>query len=132
MKNMTCIITLVMSLVLVSVRPRRRPRFSCWVASPTWPVSAVTITRCRRPIIVPQTDVKFWNYGPDPVDQYGENNPGVGDGWADLQSGFGYKPAQFGPEVTFGYTLANAFPDDDIYLVKYGISSQEPGGPLEP
>ena len=58
------------------------------------------------PYDVPQTAVKFWN-----------------NGWVNLQSGFGYQPGQFGPEVTFGYTLHNTvFPNDSIYLVKYGVS----------
>ncbi len=79
------------------------------------------------PYSVPQPNVQFWNYGPgtQPDPTYGINYPGVGTGWVDLQSGFGHKPEHFGPEVTFGYTLNNIFPDDDIYLIKEGISSQD-------
>ncbi|MBN2295221.1 MAG: hypothetical protein JXM70_22515 [Pirellulales bacterium] len=75
------------------------------------------------PYNVPQTDVKFWNYGPDV--QSGVNNPGVGTGWIDLQTGFGYTTGHFGPEITFGDRLKELYPDDDIYLVKEGISGTE-------
>ena len=77
------------------------------------------------PYDVAQTDVRFWNYGPesqpDPV--HGINIPGVGTGWVNLETGYGHTPAEFGPEVSFGYALKNTFPDDDIYLVKYGLTS---------
>lgn len=55
----------------------------------------------------PQTDVKFWS----------------SNAWVALQGGFGNTSANFGPEVTFGYTLHKLFPKDDIYLVKYGLTS---------
>ena len=58
------------------------------------------------PYNVLQTEVKFWYNG----------------SWINLQSGYGYQPGEFGPEVTFGYTLNNLFPNDDIYLVKYAES----------
>jgi hypothetical protein len=62
------------------------------------------------PYNVPQPAVRFWN----------ESN----DGWVDLQSGFGFSPTMFGPEVSFGYRLHNTtFPNDDIYLVKYALTS---------
>lgn len=58
------------------------------------------------PYDVSQTAVKFWS-----------------SGWVNLQSGFGFEAGEFGPEVTFGYTLHNTvFPNDNIYLVKYGAS----------
>jgi hypothetical protein len=42
--------------------------------------------------------------------------------WQNLQIGFGQVPNSLGPEVTFGYTLHNTiFPNDSIYLVKYGV-----------
>jgi hypothetical protein len=58
------------------------------------------------PYDVPQTGVKFWS-----------NNA-----WTNLASGFGYQAGEFGPEVTFGYTLDRLFPNDDVYLVKYAVS----------
>jgi hypothetical protein len=54
-----------------------------------------------------QTNVKYWN-----------------NGWTNLRIGFGYDTSknEFGPEVSFGYTLKRLFPQDDIYLVKWGVS----------
>ena len=79
------------------------------------------------PYNVPQPAVKFWNYNPLPTNPPfpGYNDPGVGDGWVALQSGFGYTNTEFGPEVSFGYRIHQMFPHDDIYLIKYGISSQD-------
>jgi hypothetical protein len=56
-----------------------------------------------------QPDVKFWN-----------NNQ-----WVALQGGFGDGTSGklFGPEIGFGHRLHELFPDDDIYLVKYGLTS---------
>ena len=55
------------------------------------------------PYNAPQSNVKIWS-----------------NGWADLQPGSTY----FGPEVTFGYQIAHvAFPDDDVYLVKYAVGA---------
>jgi hypothetical protein len=64
---------------------------------------------CPAPYNATQTAVGFWN-----------NNA-----WVSLQPGFGgIAGVEFGPEVSFGYTLHNAvFPGDDIYLVKYAVSS---------
>ena len=78
------------------------------------------------PYNVPQSDVRFWNYGPEsqPDPTNGINMPGVGDGWVDLEGGYGHFITDFGPEVSFGYTLNNMFPGDDIYLVKHGLTSQ--------
>jgi hypothetical protein len=62
------------------------------------------------PYNVSQPAVRFWN----------DSN----DGWVDLQSGFGFAPTYFGPEVSFGYRLhSTIFPNDDIYLVKYALTS---------
>jgi hypothetical protein len=77
---------------------------------------------CPTPYSLPQANPLFWNYGPDHVDQWGTNDPKTGDGWTPTQPQFGYKSDQFGPELSFGYKLHQAFPDDDIYLVKFAIS----------
>ena len=60
----------------------------------------------------PQDDVRYWN-----------------DGWVSLKPGFGHNfnygdvdPKQFGPEVSFGRAMADALPDDDIYLIKHGVN----------
>ncbi len=64
---------------------------------------------CPAPYNAPQTDVNFWDNG----------------SWVPTQPGFGYQPGtmEFGPEVSFGYTLHNSIdPTDNIYLVKVGNS----------
>ena len=45
--------------------------------------------------------------------------------WVNLQGGFGDGTSGklFGPEIGFGYRLHQRFPTDDIYLVKYGLTS---------
>ena len=79
------------------------------------------------PYNVAQPDVRFWNYGPDPQPHptWGINYPGVGTDWVDLENGYGHLINEFGPELSFGYALKNIFPDDDIYLIKEGITSQD-------
>ena len=72
---------------------------------------------CPSPYNAVQTTVKFWDYG---TPSGGENRPEtVGNGWVDLQPGFGWYPSEFGPEVSLGYALSQKYPNDQIYLVKY-------------
>ncbi|MBN2292354.1 MAG: DUF4082 domain-containing protein [Pirellulales bacterium] len=61
------------------------------------------------PYDAPLPDVQFWNLS--------------GTGWVDLDVGFGDTTNDIGPEVGFGHALNSLYPDDDIYLVKYGIDS---------
>jgi hypothetical protein len=78
-----------------------------------------------------QPDVNFWDYAPNVLGYvnfplrtgYFVNNPGVGGSWVPLQTGFGYMTDQFGPELSFGARLHELMPNDDIYLVKLGVSS---------
>jgi hypothetical protein len=76
---------------------------------------------CPAPYNAPQKAVRFWNfgYGKKPADFV--NAPEAGNGWVDLQPGFGYRADQFGPEVSFGYRLHQLFPNDEIYLIKHAI-----------
>jgi lysophospholipase L1-like esterase len=63
--------------------------------------------------------VHFWNAG---------NN-----GWVNLKPGFGCTTGDIGPEVGFGYALHNSvLPDDEIYLVKWGVDSTTLAGPWNP
>jgi hypothetical protein len=78
---------------------------------------------CPAPYNQPLDSVKFWNYTPNGVGADLVNAPGVGDGWISLQNGFGYRTDQFGPELSFGRRLKELYPNDDIYLVKLGITS---------
>jgi hypothetical protein len=83
---------------------------------------------CPSPYNQPLSAVKFWNYTPDqnPIPGGDEIKPGVGTGWVDLQQGYGalrnHGP-QFGPELSFGARLHDLYPNDNIYLIKYGLSS---------
>lgn len=60
-----------------------------------------TSSELTPPLSNPQNDVNIWN-----------NNS-----WEAPRPGF-----WFGPEVSFGRTMADALPDDDIYLIKHGAS----------
>lgn len=76
---------------------------------------------CPAPYNVPLAAVRFWDFGygkklPDFV-----NEPEAGNGWVDLQPGFGYRSDQFGPELSFGRRLHELFPNDEIYLIKHAI-----------
>jgi lysophospholipase L1-like esterase len=63
--------------------------------------------------------VHFWNYS---------NN-----GWVDLRPGFGDTANDIGPEVGFGYALNHSiFPNDDIYLIKWGVDSTSLAGQWNP
>lgn len=62
--------------------------------------------------------VQFWNY----------NN----NGWIDLGPGLGNTVSDIGPEVGFGYAMQALHPDDDIYLVKWGVNSTSLAGPWNP
>lgn len=76
------------------------------------------------PYNVPQPAVKFWNKC-NPTTGWPPADPG--DAWVDLQGGFGHQyysgMSLFGPEVSLGYRLDQLLPNDDIYLVKCGLSS---------
>ena len=59
-----------------------------------------------HPCDAAQTNVAFWNNGT----------------WEDLAPGFGNLASQFGPELTFGYTVKQALPSAEIRLVKYAAN----------
>jgi hypothetical protein len=74
--------------------------------------------------------VQFWNY--EGANANGNGGNGTGNGWVDLVPGFGHPfetghpyhgSVTFGPELSFGAAMHDAFPEDRIYLVKYGMSS---------
>jgi len=96
-----------------------------WPGTPAQPA-------CPAPYNAEQTAVKFWNYGDLQqvnVDGYGGKPlecPGTGDGWVNLQPGYGADyTTEFGPEVSFGYRLHQLQPSDNIYLVKLGLSNAD-------
>lgn len=63
--------------------------------------------------------VQFWN---------SSNN-----GWVNLKPGYGCTTNDIEPEVGFGYALHNSIlPNDDIYLVKWGVDSTSLAGPWNP
>jgi hypothetical protein len=64
----------------------------------------------QPPYSEPQPAIKFWN--------------NATHSWAALQPGIGANTsAEFGPELSFGYAMHNALPDDDIYLIKYAVGA---------
>ena len=125
MRNSICVVAIAVSLVWVSV-PATAATKVFLIGGQSNAAGTGTAADLPAPYNVPQPDVRFWNYGPEPQPDptYGINMPGVGTGWVDLEGGYGHFITDFGPEVTFGYTLNNLFPDDDIYLVKHGLTSQ--------
>jgi hypothetical protein len=58
-----------------------------------------------------QPNIKLWTGA--------TGGPAVSNGWVNLQGGYGNTTSDFGPEITFGYTLQNLYPKDNIYLIKY-------------
>jgi hypothetical protein len=71
-----------------------------------------------------QPAVQFWNYADGVMpSSTAVHAPATGNAWINLQNGYGYRGDQFGPELSFGYRLHQLYPNDDIYLVKYGITS---------
>jgi hypothetical protein len=80
---------------------------------------------CPAPYNTPLPAVKFWNfgYGKKPADFV--NEPETGDGWVDLQPGFGHRADQFGPELGFGHRLHELYPNDEIYLIKHAIGGTD-------
>jgi hypothetical protein len=97
----------------------------------TYPYGQGADDPCPAPYNTPQSAVKFWNYNTDSIVDH-VHNPGTGTGWMNLQNGYGYRNDQFGPELSFGYRLHQLYPDDEIYLVKYGITSTSLAGNWNP
>lgn len=87
---------------------------------------------CPAPYNQPSSTVKFWNYLPNPVGSDLVNAPGAGNAWIPLQKGYGYRTDQFGPELSFGARLQELYPNDEICLVKLGITSTSLGGQWNP
>jgi hypothetical protein len=90
---------------------------------------------CPAPYNQPHPTVKFWNFDTEShIDNW--VLPGVGNGWVDLQNGFGSVDgswgASFGPELSFGRRIQELFPNDQIYLVKYGVGSTSLGANWNP
>ena len=70
----------------------------------------------QPPLSQPQDDVRFWS----------------GTGWVSLRPGFGaYAGTSFGPELTFGRAMADALPDERIYLVKHAVGGTGLADPTE-
>lgn len=101
----------------------------------TYPYGQGPDAPCPAPYSTPNSAVQFWNYTADLNPTGVEIQPGVGDGWVDLQLGYGalkFRGPQFGPELSFGARLKQLYPNDDIYLVKYALSSTSLAGNWNP
>ena len=124
-------VALLLSLMLTSVTAVAETRVYLLAGQSQMAGLGGYDTPITSPYNVPQPNVKFWNYGPqppanaviEPVSGGWINNATAGDGWVDLQPGFGYTSTEFGPEVSFGYKIHSMFPGDNIYLIKYAISA---------
>ena len=129
LKNLVCLITIAAGLLLgaTTVAAATRVFLIAGQSNAAGVGGYPEDIPCPAPYNAAQSGVKFWNYNPIPATLpfEGYNDPGVGDGWSSLRPGFGYTNYEFGPEVSFGYTLHNLFPRDQVYLVKYAISSQD-------
>jgi hypothetical protein len=82
---------------------------------------------CPAPYNQPLNAVKFWNYIPDVLTEYGYHNPGVGNGWIPLQNFYGSRTDTFGPELSFGAKIHEMYPNDEIYIVKFAIGGTNLG-----
>jgi len=81
----------------------------------------------------PQTDVLF--YSQDDIHSANTSTPGIGGTLASLQPGSfrtDSSGTQFGPEVTFGRTIADAFPDEDFAIIKYARGGTSLGADWRP
>lgn len=86
----------------------------------------------------PQKNVKIWHSYQD------LRGPGSSNAWIPLAPGFGDfyahrtnprwadREPSFGPEVSFGRAMAQAFPKDDIYLIKHAWGASSLGGGWSP
>lgn len=108
MKNLILSVVSGMSLVMATV-PATAATKVFLLAGQSNMAGEGVVAELTAPYNVPQPDVKFWN-----------NNA-----WVALQGGFGdgNPGVRFGPELSFGHAIHNLFPNDDIYLVKYGLTS---------
>jgi hypothetical protein len=59
----------------------------------------------------PQEDVLFYYYRED-----------RGSTYTTLRPGYGYQTTQFGPEITFGRTVADDSPSDRYAIIKYAVA----------
>jgi hypothetical protein len=106
MRNTICTVAFAMSVILTVV-----------------PARAVT----RVFLLAGQSNMAGRGYSPDLQLPYSSPQPAVGlwqgfwgvNQWTAVQPGFGVKASNFGPEISFGYAMHAAFPNDSIYLVKY-------------
>ena len=123
MRPTVCIVALMVSLIPAVVPATAATEVFLLAGQSNMEGEGIT-SGIQPPYQATQSAVKFWNY-----------NGTAGNGWVNLQAGCGSSPlgVQFGPEVSFGYTLHNTlFPKDDIYLVKWGVSGASLAGLWNP
>jgi hypothetical protein len=105
------VVALVMGLVVAAV-PARAEIKVFLMAGQSNMVGAGYTYQLKAPYNATQPDVKIWNY----TGSWISLSPSY-EGTIDSD-----RDGRFGPEVTFGYTINNLFPNDDIYLVKYAVN----------
>ncbi len=105
MKNILTRVLVLFALVLLAAPAAAETRVYLFAGQSNMCGLGIT-AELPAPYNKPQTDVNYWSGGQ----------------WVALRGGFGYNSSQFGPEVSFGRTIKDAHPDDEIYLVKYAVS----------
>lgn len=103
----TCCVAVSMSIFLANAPASAATRVYVLAGQSNMMGQGSLVSELPSPYGVTQTDVKFWS-----------NNQ-----WVPLAGGFGVSASEFGPEVSFGYNIRRAYPNDDIYLVKYAVGS---------
>ena len=105
MGKISNLIAVVVSLTLVAMPATAATKVFSMGGQSNMAGEGITAELCY-PYNQTQAAVHFWS----------------GNAWVDLGSGFGLRAGiNFGPEVSFGYTIHHAvLPTDDIYLVKHG------------
>lgn len=108
MKN-TITASAIATMILLTTMPTKAATKVFLLAGQSNMAGEGMVADLVAPYNAPLPEVKFWN-----------NNA-----WTALQGGFGdgSPGVRFGPELSFGHALHNLFPADDIYLVKYGLTS---------
>lgn len=104
-----CAACLIATMILLATAPAGAATKVFLLAGQSNMAGEGMVSELLAPYNSPLAAVKFWN-----------NNA-----WEALQGGFGdgTPGVRFGPELSFGHAIQKLFPTDDIYLVKYGLTS---------
>jgi hypothetical protein len=123
MKKVICTLAVLASIALATAPAQAKVLMFLMGGQSNMAGCGIT-SELQSPYNAPQPAARFWNQC-NPATGWPPG--GAGDAWVDLQGGFGHQfypgLSMFGPEVGFGHRLHELYPNDEIYLVKYGLSS---------